>query len=181
MFFIRAKKGCEMNYLKHGYAVAMILSCATLFIGCDWLRGSKNESTKNRLLLVNVLDQSYFEDCHIDARGKKNVESLHVPFDQIVIKAKSWDKSTCHIVTYCSNFLCSASGAAAKDLIDMGFEHVWAYEGGIAEWKQAGNPVEGPCIEEYLTKVIAKSDVDHDFPVITIQELQKKIEEFAAK
>ena len=47
--------------------------------------------------------------------------------------------------------------AAAQKLKEMGFENVWAYEGGTAEWYQMGlkaegkYPVEGTCQASYLS------------------------------
>jgi len=38
---------------------------------------------------------------------------------------------------------CSASNEAAEELSQRGFEHVFDYEGGLSDWKQGDQPVEG--------------------------------------
>jgi 3-mercaptopyruvate sulfurtransferase SseA len=52
--------------------------------------------------------------------------------------------------------MCTASGAAAKKFLNLGFKSVAAYEGGIAEWHQKGLPVDGPAQESYLKIVMNK-------------------------
>jgi rhodanese-related sulfurtransferase len=45
------------------------------------------------------------------------------------------------IVVYCASASCTASRDAAKALSEAGFTDVRAYEGGIAEWEEAGHPL----------------------------------------
>jgi 3-mercaptopyruvate sulfurtransferase SseA len=94
--------------------------------------------------------------------------------------AKTLNKKT-HVVVYCSNYRCTASGSVVKMLKRMGFESVWAYEGGIAEWYQRGLPVEGPCEKGYLQQVVepGKHEIE-GVSVISAQELKQKMEEMAA-
>src|SRR5260221_674614 len=72
---------------------------------------------KSDLIVINVLDKNLYDDCHIKG-------SINVPFGEIKEYASKIDKST-PVVVYCSNYQCTASGAAAKMLQDMGFENVW--------------------------------------------------------
>jgi rhodanese-related sulfurtransferase len=47
------------------------------------------------------------------------------------------------IVVYGASPDCSASQEAAETLTRNGFQHVYDYEGGMSDWREAGNPVEG--------------------------------------
>lgn len=48
------------------------------------------------------------------------------------------------VVVYCSGLECDSSLKAARALREMGYENVRRYEGGKAEWKQAGYPMVEP-------------------------------------
>lgn len=164
--------------------VAMLMSCAmgVLLAGCFGPARQEDvaqEKTKG-LVIVNVLDAKYHEDCHIKG-------SINVPIENLVEYAdKHWDKDETQIVLYCGNYMCTASGAGAHELKGRGFKHVWAYEGGTAEWKHKGLPTEGICEsgflksyeapEGYAEKAAAEADI-----IITAEDLQKKIAEFATK
>ncbi|OGS41531.1 MAG: hypothetical protein A3K67_00220 [Euryarchaeota archaeon RBG_16_62_10] len=45
-------------------------------------------------------------------------------------------------VTYCTDFECTASTVAAQKLERFGFTKVLEFEGGLADWKDAGCPTE---------------------------------------
>ncbi|WP_201367486.1 rhodanese-like domain-containing protein [Dictyobacter formicarum] len=47
------------------------------------------------------------------------------------------------IVVYCSDRTCVASAALGKLLEYQGYAHVLHFAGGLAEWEQAGYPLEG--------------------------------------
>ncbi len=47
------------------------------------------------------------------------------------------------IVVYCSDRLCPASMMAYNLLENRGYKHVQRFSGGLAEWEQAGYPLEG--------------------------------------
>lgn len=129
--------------------------------GCQWMSSSRKQS----LIVVNVLDKEMYDDCHIAG-------SIQVPFADVEKEAKKWDKAS-KVVVYCSAYLCTASGHAARTLKKMGFDQVWAYEEGMAGWKQAGLPTEGPCTMAYLDLPNEKlSDTVHeDVTEISTQEL----------
>ncbi len=128
-------------------------------------------------VVVNVLDKNFHEDCHIEG-------SINVPFMELEKYAdEHWDKDKTQIVLYCGNYRCTASGYGVRMLREKGFQYVWAYEGGTAEWIQKGLSVVGPCKEAYLQdyelpenvckKMEEKSDI-----VITSEELHKKMLQF---
>jgi rhodanese-related sulfurtransferase len=146
-------------------SLAMLLF---LIPSCTWWQ-TKSEPTSG-LIIVNVLDKEYHDDCHIKG-------SIHVTVDDLEKKAASWDKNS-EIVFYCTNFYCTSSGWAADQATKMGFKHVYAYEGGMAEWYQKGYPVEGQCKKAYLTKKITPFDDEEEskgYTVITAGELYAKM------
>lgn len=90
------------------------------------------------LVLVNVLSEDSFETEHIP--GSTNIPETRDDFVTAVRDlAGSKDRP---VVVYCASKDCTASPSAAKKLHDAGFTDVMDFEGGLAEWKLAGNTVE---------------------------------------
>ena len=83
--------------------------------------------------IINVLDPKDYELGFIKG-------SLKIPLDQLERRSYELDKKI-DVVTYCAGYDCPASGKAAEKLSAQGFR-VFAYEGGIKEWKEAGLPTE---------------------------------------
>ena len=89
------------------------------------------------LHLWNVLTDGYF-------KGEMIPGSHRVPLDTIgreVSEAKSPKDE--EIIVYCGGPKCPQSLQAAQKLMDLGYTNVKAYEGGLEEWKNAGNKIEG--------------------------------------
>jgi rhodanese-related sulfurtransferase len=170
-----------MNITK-SICIVLGISLLTSLNSCTWW-GHKKEAVK--FVLVNVLDKKYFDDCRIV--DDNEVLSVNVPMEELESYAldpqHGWDKEMTQIVLYCGNYKCTASGESARMLLDLGFKHVWAYEGGTAEWKQRGFPVEGPCQSSFLNDYqIPEGYAPHTgIPVISADELKKKIEKFASQ
>jgi rhodanese-related sulfurtransferase len=89
----------------------------------------RNESIE----IVNVLSPDYYKLGFI--KGSKKI-----PLDELDNRLQELDKNK-EVITYCAGYECSASRKAAEKLANRGFR-VWAYEGGIKEWKESGLPVE---------------------------------------
>lgn len=143
---------------------------ALVFAGVLILPACFSEQKKDGLVVINVLDQDLYEDCHIKG-------SIHIPFETIEEKAaKTIDKSA-EIVIYCSNYQCSTSEYAARKLAEQGFDRVSVYEGGTAEWCQLGLPVEGPSKKAYLKRVCEKTCANENckVPIITAHVLADKM------
>lgn len=88
---------------------------------------------KQNFQLWNVLGKEWF-------KAENNIPtSKWVPADQAADKAKQLKlgKDTT-IVTYCAGGKCTASMLAAKALADIGYTNVYAYEGGLEDWKAGG-------------------------------------------
>lgn len=94
-----------------------------------------NESRSEGYALVNVLSPESFREKHIPG-------SINIPKTQLEELARRFDKSK-EIIVYCASFSCSAGPDAAKALRGRGLANVRDYAGGIKEWEEAGNRVEG--------------------------------------
>ena len=145
-----------------------------IFIGCMLLPGcwsgwqEPEQADDNNLVVVNVLDQDFYDDCHIKG-------SVNVTLDAIEQFATTLNRNT-EIVVYCSNYQCSTSEYVAKKLKSLGCNRVYVYEGGIAEWYQKGLPVEGPSKTAYLARrVSGPVSQQGEIPVINAEDLAQKM------
>jgi rhodanese-related sulfurtransferase len=90
----------------------------------------------NSLHFWNVLTDGYF-------KGEMIPGSRRVPLNTVgreVSDAKSPKDE--EIIVYCGGPTCPQSLQAAQKLTDLGYTNVRAYEGGLEEWKNAGNKIE---------------------------------------
>lgn len=145
--------------------------------GCLLLSGclgnqSSAEQKKDGLFVVNVLDADYYNDCHI-----KSPHSINLDLEDLDAFAQTLDPEKAEVIFYCSNYMCTASGFAAKMLMQKGFKNVWAYEAGMADWYQKGLPVEGPCKKDYLNKKNEKIELEDssEMRIMRTDELADKL------
>lgn len=149
-----------------------LLALVVLVPAC-WNKKNTEIKLPASLYVLNVLNSEQYNECHIPG-------SINVPFDKVADFAQEIDKES-EVVCYCSNYQCTASGYAAKQLKELGFEHVCAYEAGMAEWYQQGLPVEGAIAHgapasDYLARVIEPdANATHDVSIISTQALQEKL------
>lgn len=145
------------------FQIYLLLICILLVPGCWW----KKEGLQTGLVVINVLDKYFYDDCHIQG-------SINIPLETIDTEIDSIDKSA-EVVLYCSNYQCTGSDYAAEKFIKRGFNHVYVYKGGAAEWYQAGLPVEGLCTEPYLSRQVQQADDSSVVPLITKELLAQKM------
>jgi rhodanese-related sulfurtransferase len=84
-----------------------------------------------KLKLVNCLDEWAFRAKRIPGSilfGKQTLTVLD-PGEEVIV--------------YCSNPGCTASVLVYQQLVEHGFQNVWHYPGGIADWEDGGYPMEG--------------------------------------
>jgi rhodanese-related sulfurtransferase len=85
----------------------------------------------DRFNLIEVLSPDEYAKEHIP--GARNI-----PEGEIGREApRSLDREV-PVVVYCASYHCQASTNAAKQLLDLGFEHVYDYKAGKAGWRRAG-------------------------------------------
>ncbi len=144
----------------------LFLFLMPLLPGCG--EGQKQEK-KSGLVVVNVLDEELYNDCHIPG-------SVNIPFEKVDELADTIDQDA-HVVIYCSNYQCTSSEYAAKKLRVKGFSDVCVYEAGMAEWYQQGLPVEGEQKKAYLKKSCPQLSQggSSEIPVISTRELAHKM------
>lgn len=143
-----------------------IFFCVSLFFllpGCF-------EKKTNDFVVINILEKDAYNDCHIKG-------SMHIPFENLEKEIQQFDKKTT-IVLYCSNYQCTASRYGAQMLTAMGYEHVYAYEAGMAEWYQQNLPTVGACVMPYLKEENKKVEESEDgVRPITTEQLKEKIKQ----
>ena len=92
-----------------------------------------NGDQRNGYALVNVLGRQAFEREHIP-------HSISIPLGEIERCEKRFDRDK-EIVVYCASYDCEAAPKAALKLEKAGFRKILDYEGGMKDWKEAGNEV----------------------------------------
>ena len=172
--------------MKSNNLLLIVLGFALAAGAFFWFKRSEKvvaPAANAKLRIVNVLDKEFFDDAHI--QGSATVASVNVPFvdpAKFAAAVQAWDK-TVPVVTYCTNYFCTASGEAAEKLMELGFTHVYAYEAGMAEWVQLSKndsnyAVEGPVKNKVWGMVVPKPEKDHGkVREISSQELQKMIKD----
>ena len=136
------------------FAFSLIV-CSIFFLAGCW--GSSTNSSK--LVVINVLDPDYFQDCHMTG-------SINIPFEQLEERMKTLNKKD-QYVFYCSNYACTAAPFAAEMFKSAGFEDIAFFPGGIVQWYQKGYPYTGPAQKDYL-KEENESLGDEDHPGVKI-------------
>lgn len=86
--------------------------------------------------LIMAMDQQAFDRVHIPG-------SLH--FTNIFEAAEKLTPAD-EIVIYCSTKWCNASLNAYLKLHSRGFEKLYRYAGGLADWQEANYPLEGTMV-----------------------------------
>ncbi len=135
--------------------------CKTTPCSCDTSNNKNNIITisapelkkkieqKSDLMVINVLNEKFYRDCHIKG-------STHIPLNRLKSEVLDWDKNQ-EIIVYCANYMCTTSSAAFKILQKMGFKNIASFEGGMKEWKDKNFSYGGPCVLDYL-KIITKTN-----------------------
>jgi rhodanese-related sulfurtransferase len=93
--------------------------------------------------LINCLDEWMFQAKRIP--GSILFEGLKHALETLDPKEE--------IIVYCSNFDCTASVLVYQQLVEHGFQNVRHYAGGIADWEDAGYPLEGDRVDHTPSEV----------------------------
>jgi len=141
-------------------------------IGLVLLPGCGCAPQKEKLVVINVLDTTLYDDCHIKG-------SINISFEDFAQRMSSLNKND-EIIIYCSNYQCTASGYAVEMLQKQGFKKVAAYEAGMAAWYQEGLPVEGVCKQPYLMHKVEPLEQNKTISVVSTEELKRKIKSLLA-
>ena len=93
----------------------------------------KKLDNKENIKLVFTLGEWHFRAKHIP-------DSLHIERPEKAVELL--DKND-EVIVYCAGDSCQASVYAYHYLTQAGFMNVRRYAGGIADWEEAGYPLEG--------------------------------------
>lgn len=161
-------KKYDIVHSKH----SIVFGCSLIFFAVIFLAGcwgSIEKSTESKLVVINVLDPSYFDDCHIKG-------SINIPFEQVEEQIKTLNKNN-HYVFYCSNYACTAAPFSVQQMQEAGFAHVELLPGGIVEWYQKGLPCNGPAQLQYLQEENQplSDDAHGAINVISSEQLYEKL------
>lgn len=85
----------------------------------------------------------------IDARSSATYNYARIPGAKLATVAEpdtlKWLETlskTTPVLVYCGSKTCKMSSKLAKYMIESGFQKIYLFEGGIAEWDAAGYPLE---------------------------------------
>jgi rhodanese-related sulfurtransferase len=88
-----------------------------------------------QLVLLEALPETYYRDGHLPG-------ARWFPHDRArELAAVAAPRKDDPIVVYCASATCANSKVAAKALTDLGYSKVQVYEGGKADWTDAGLPL----------------------------------------
>jgi rhodanese-related sulfurtransferase len=105
-------------------------------INRDELRKKLRESP-GRVVLVDVRERADYEREHIKG-------AISIPISELSMRIGNDYGKDAEIIVYCGSFECTASTKASEMLLNIGYENVLEYEGGLKDWKTAGFMTEGP-------------------------------------
>ncbi len=89
-------------------------------------------------VLLETLPPKSFANGHLPGARNLPVEEIGRRASELIPSTES------EVVVYCASRSCDASEKAAKKLEDLGYDNVYDYLGGKADWKEAGLPMETP-------------------------------------
>lgn len=104
----------------------------------EWIDQDKD------FVLIDVLSEGSYETRHLP--GAVNADVSKSDFHEKVDKlAPDMEKP---VVVYCASFNCQLSPTAANKLTEMGYTKVYDFEGGLADWLDAGYDIEGKLADD---------------------------------
>ena len=155
----------------HSNKLKFLVTLSSIFLGFALSGCFGGLSGNNKLVVINVLDKVYYDDCHIKG-------SVNIPFEELEDSLKKHNKDYRYVL-YCSNYACTAAPFLANMMVKAGFKDVSLLPGGIAEWYQKGYPVSGPAKKTYLTEPNEKLDDDESgVKILTADQLLEKMKDF---
>ncbi len=87
-------------------------------------------------VLVEALSRQHFESSHLPG-------AINLPYEFVDEAERVLADKRAEIVVYCMNEECESPRVEARELGEMGYQHVLHYAGGKQGWIKAGLPVEG--------------------------------------
>src|SRR6266568_2681632 len=91
---------------------------------------------QGRAQLVEVLPASEYKKEHLP-------QAVNIPLQNLTAEATKSLRKDMAVIVYCADFQCDLSARAAWRLESMGFQEVYRYTPGKADWLAAGWETEG--------------------------------------
>src|SRR5215467_12281185 len=114
---------------------------------------------QGRAQLVEVLPASEYKKEHLP-------QAINLPLEQMTAEAAKVLRKDVAVIVYCADFQCDLSARAAWRLESMGFQEVYRYTPGKADWLAAGLETEGTQAKKMrLRQMIIK-----DVPTCSLRE-----------
>ena len=129
-----------------------LLIFTTLFFSGCFFWNSDKKVNESKLIVINVLDKDYYDDCHITG-------SINIPFEDLENNINTMNKKDMYVI-YCSNYACTAAPHCAKMMKEAGIENVTVLHAGIVGWYQLKYPYIGEAKMSYLEETNKKLYAD---------------------
>lgn len=107
---------------------------------------------QGRAQLVEVLPATAFKKEHLP-------RAVNIPLEHLTTEAMKTLKKDQAVIVYCADFQCDLSARAAWRLENMGFQEVYRYTPGKADWLAAGWETEGTQSKKTRIKQMLQKDV----------------------
>jgi len=107
---------------------------------------------QGRVQLVEVLPASEYKKEHLP-------QAINIPLENLTSEATKVLRKDVAVIVYCADFQCDLSARAAWRLESMGFQEVYRYTPGKADWLAAGWETEGTQAKKARIRQMIHKDV----------------------
>jgi rhodanese-related sulfurtransferase len=107
---------------------------------------------QDRVQLVEVLPASEYKKEHLP-------QALNIPLETMTSETTKSLRKDIAVIVYCADFECDLSARAAWRLESMGFQEVYRYTPGKADWLAAGWETEGTQAKKARIRQMIQKDV----------------------
>ena len=114
---------------------------------------------QDRVQLVEVLPAAEYKKEHLP-------RAVNIPLETMTSETTKQLRKDVAVIVYCANFECDLSARAAWRLESMGFQEVYRYTPGKADWLAAGWETEGTQAK----KVRIRQMIHKDVPTCSLRE-----------
>src|SRR3984893_858680 len=107
---------------------------------------------QGRAQLLEVLSAHEYKREHLP-------QAVNVPLDDLTAASTKFLRKDQAVIVYCADFQCDLSARAAWRLESMGFQEVYRYTPGKADWLAAGWETEGTQAKKHGISQMIRKDV----------------------
>src|SRR5690349_12725526 len=122
---------------------------------------------QGRAQLIEVLPASEYKKEHLP-------QALNIPLETLTAASLRTLRKDQAVIVYCADYQCDLSARAAWRLESMGFQEVYRYTPGKADWLAAGFETEGSNASKPRLKQYVKTNVQTCLLRDRMQEIQNR-------